>query len=226
MKISKQQLVLTILSTTTLLISNIIAAKQIQTVIGILPAAVIVFPITYILSDVFSEVYGYKWSRMTYYIAFAMNAFMALAFTIAYKLPPSPFWNLQEEFGAILGSTPRMLVASIIGYFVGDLVNDIIFKKMKERHPDSHKRFGLRAIVSSAIGNLSDSLVFLPIAFYGEMPIYALVKMMFVQANFKTAYEFLILPLTTLVVKKVSKLEQEEIKRNKSIKKQTKEEAL
>ena len=206
--ISKLQLILTVVFVVSLLISNVITAKQVLLPFDIvMTGAVIVFPITYILSDLFSEIYGYAWSRFTCYIAFAMNLFMVLVFELVITTPAPEFWNNQEAFQTVLGSTPRILFASLTAFVVGDLVNDRVFRRMKKKYPDSHKGFGLRAIVSSLCGEVIDSAIFLPIAFIGQMPMKALFMMMVVQVSIKTAYEIVILPVTKYIVKKVSAYE-------------------
>lgn len=207
-KISFVQCVLTIIFVTAMLISNVITAKQVLLPFGItMTGAVFIFPITYILSDVFSEVYGYKWSRATCYFAFSMNLFMVIVFALVIKTPAPSYWTNQEAFATVLGSTPRVMGASLLAYVVGDFVNDRIFRKMKERHADELKGFGFRAIVSSFFGELCDSLVFLPLAFLGQMPLKTLAIMTVCQVLIKTAYEVVILPITTLVTKKVRRYE-------------------
>lgn len=207
--ISFLQLILTLLFTVSLLISNIIAAKQVLLPFGIImTAAVFIFPITYILSDVFSEVYGYRWSRLTAYMAFAANLFMVIVFSLVIITPAPSFWTHQEAFQTVLGNTPRILFASLSAFMIGDLINDRVFKRMKEKYPSSHKGFGWRAIISSFAGEVVDSLIFLPIAFLGQMPINNLVVMLITQVLIKTGYEIVILPITYKVVQIVSKYEQ------------------
>jgi uncharacterized integral membrane protein (TIGR00697 family) len=207
-KASSLQVVLTVLFVSCLLTSNVIAAKQIALPFGItMTGAVMVFPITYILSDIFSEVYGYGWSRITCYLAFSMNLLMVVAFDLVIKTPAPEYWGNQEAFRAVLGSTPRVLLASLSAFVVGDLVNDKIFRKFKKRHPDSHKGFGIRAVVSSFLGEMVDSAIFLPIAFVGQMPFEALAKMLFTQVAIKTAYEVVALPLTAILVELVGRKE-------------------
>lgn len=207
-RISKLQLILTTVFVASLLISNIITAKQVLLPFNIvMTGAVFIFPITYILSDLFSEIYGYKWSRFTCYLAFAMNLFMVIVFSLVIKTPAPEFWQNQDAFQTVLGNTPRVLFASLLALLVGDFVNDRVFKKMKEKHPTDHKGFGWRAILSSLCGELVDSLIFLPIAFLGQMPISSLVVMTVMQVLIKTGYEIVILPFTKIIVKKVSKYE-------------------
>lgn len=206
--VSFMQVCLTILFVSAMLISNVITAKQVLLPFGItMTGAVFIFPITYILSDVFSEVYGYKWSRVSCYFAFSMNLFMVVVFALVIKTPAPEYWTNQEAFATVLGSTPRVMGASLLAYVIGDLVNDKLFSKMKAKHAHELKGFGWRAIVSSFFGELCDSLIFLPLAFWGTMPAEVLVEMTVCQVCIKTGYELVILPLTTLVAKKLGEYE-------------------
>lgn len=209
-KISEIQVVLTVVFTTFLLLSNIIAAKQFQLPFGITMSggAFLTFPVTYILSDLFSEVYGYRWSRLTCYLAFAMNLLMACIFAIAINLPAPAYYTGQEAFAATLGNTPRILAASLISYVLGDLVNDKVFRRMKG---DNHTQSGFctRAWLSSLAGEAIDSLVFVPVAFTGVIPTHDMLIMAVSQIAVKMLYETVILPVTNIVTKKVARYEEE-----------------
>lgn len=208
-KISLLQLILTVVFVVALLISNVITGKQLLLPFGItMTGAVFLFPITYVLSDLFSEVYGYKWSRFTCYLGFAANLFMVLIFQLAIMTPAPDYWTNQAAFEVVLGNTPRVLIASLLAMLVGDLVNDRVFRKMKQKHLNTHKGFGWRAILSSLCGEIADSLVFMPIAFLGQMPVNTLIVMSITQVSIKIAYEILILPLSRRVVHKVSDYEK------------------
>lgn len=210
--VSELQLVLTLLFVVALVVSNIITSKQVLLPFNItMTGAVFIFPITYILSDLVSEVYGYRWSRLTCYFGFAANLFAALVFSAVIQSPAPSYWQNQEAFQTVLGSTPRVLVASLLAFVIGDFVNDQIFAKMKRKYPDSIKGFGARAIFSSLMGELVDSLVFLPLAFWGLMPVQTLVIMTLSQVVIKTGYELVILPFTTIAVKLVSRYENRKV---------------
>ena len=209
-KHSSLKLLLTVIFVSCLIVSNIIAGKQIQLPFDlIMPAAVIVFPITYILSDIFSEVYGYKWSRATNYLGLTMNLFAVIVFAIAIKIPAPAFYENQEAFKTILGNTPRILIASTLGLWIGDYLNDNVFKLMKKKYQSSHKNYESRAILSSLVGQIGDSLIFIPIAFYGAMPVEAMMKMVLTQALLKVGYEIIILPISKRLMIKVSAYERE-----------------
>lgn len=208
-KVSVLQLCLTLLFVVSLVISNIITAKQVLLPFNItMTGAVFIFPITYVLSDVFSEIYGYKWSRFTCYLAFLANLFAVTIFSLVIETPSPDYWQNQAAFETVLGNTPRILAASLLAFVIGDLVNDRVFKRFKEKHPHDHKGFGFRAILSSFCGELVDSLIFLPLAFLGEMPVQALITMTICQVAIKTGYEVIVLPLTHLVVKHVGRYEK------------------
>lgn len=210
--VSELQLGLTLLFVVALVVSNIITSKQVLLPFDItMTGAVFIFPITYILSDLVSEVYGYRWSRLTCYFGFAANLFAALVFSAVIQSPAPSYWQNQEAFQTVLGSTPRVLVASLLAFVIGDFVNDQIFARMKRKYPDSIKGFGARAIFSSLMGELVDSLVFLPLAFWGLMPVRTLVIMTLSQVVIKTGYELVILPFTTIAVKLVSRYENRKV---------------
>lgn len=210
--VSELQLGLTLLFVVALVVSNIITSKQVLLPFNItMTGAVFIFPITYILSDLVSEVYGYRWSRLTCYFGFAANLFAALVFSAVIQSPAPSYWQNQEAFQTVLGSTPRVLVASLLAFVIGDFINDQIFARMKRKYPDSIKGFGARAIFSSLMGELVDSLVFLPLAFWGLMPVQTLVIMTLSQVMIKTGYELVILPFTTIAVKLVSRYENRKV---------------
>ena len=208
-QITYLQLILTIIFIVTILICNIVTVKQIQLPFGlVMTGAALLFPITYILSDVFSEIYGYKWSRRISYLGFAMNLFMVIIFTLVIVAPAPDYYVKQDALQTILGSTPRVLGASLLAYMVGDFVNDKVFKKLKEKNPDSRRGFQFRAILSSLCGLIVDCSIFLPLAFFGVIPNGTLLTMMISQVLVKITCEIVLLPLTTMVVKKVDNYEK------------------
>lgn len=206
---SFMQVALTVLFVSAFLISNVVTSRQVALPFGLsISGGIFIFPITYILSDVFSEVYGYKWSRVTCYLAFAMNLLMSLIFTLVISVPAPSYFTSQAAFETVLGNSPRVLFASLLAYVMGDLANDRVFAKMKAKHENEITGFGARAILSSLVGELSDSLIFVPIAFLGTMPVSSLLTMIVTQVLLKTSYEVIILPITTLVAKKLTVYEK------------------
>lgn len=206
--ISTLQVILTILFVASLMISNIISARLFNFFGYGMTCAVIVFPITYILSDIFSEVYGYKWSRITCYIAFAMNLFAVLIFLIVNNMP-AIIPEQAKSFETILIGTFSCTLASFIAFVIGDFANDKVFEKMKKNNK-THKGFCLRAILSSIAGEIVDSTIYLPLAFLVFNPIMTIKEVLIMiglQVSIKTIYEIIILPLTTFIMKKVSAYE-------------------
>ena len=123
---------LTVLFTVCLIVSNLIAGK-IFSIGGVvtLPAAVLLFPVTYILGDVFTEVYGFKKARNVIWTGFAMNLFAVLIYLAAVALPAPAFFEDQEAYRTVLWSTPRVLAASFTGYLVGEFSNSFVLSKLK-----------------------------------------------------------------------------------------------
>jgi uncharacterized integral membrane protein (TIGR00697 family) len=187
-----------------MLVSNIIASKIISIGTLFVPVAVIIFPFAYIFSDIFNEIYGYRATRRTAWFAFSANLLMVLLFKLAIVIPGAPFYENQKAFEDILGGTWRILIASLVAYMVGDFINDVIFKKMKERHGE--KKFSIRSIFSSMIGMGIDSFLFLVIAFFGMVPTKVLLVMIPTQWGVKITGQIIFFPLTLLIVKKIKKI--------------------
>lgn len=194
-----------LLFVTCLLISNVVASKMIQLGPWSITAGVLIFPIAYIMSDVIAEVYGFKAARQVMWLGFAMNALMVLYFQLAILLPAPAWFQGSESFKLTLGSTPRILGASLTAYVAGSFLNAAVISRMKVLSGGKH--FGVRAIVSTLVGESVDSCIFITLAFIGTMPAAAMLPMIITQVVMKTAYEAVALPLTTVIVKKVKKAE-------------------
>lgn len=211
--ISVLQVILTIVFVGGLMISNIISSRIFDFFGFSMTSAVIVFPITYVLSDLFSEIYGYKYSRVTCYMAFAANFFAVLIFWLVSVLPVHPYGvEVAQSFKTILTGSFACSMASFIAFVIGDLVNDKIFAKMKSKYTGltNHKGFAKRAILSSLAGEFFDSAIYLPLAFLVFNPIMTVkdvVIMIILQVAIKTAYEACILPVTTFLAHKLGNYE-------------------
>ena len=206
-KHSTLKVALTIFYVVAFVTSNLLAAKQFAIGNLTMTCAICVFPITYILSDLFSEVYGYKWSRITCYLAFLSNAFMVILLKLSVFTPSPSYWDGQEAYTYVYNAVPRVFIGSLLAYVLGDLVNDLIFSKLKQKHLNEIKGFGFRAIVSSLLGEVVDSAVFIPIAFYGLMPNNVLITMGITQVLLKVAYEIVILPVNCAITKRINEYE-------------------
>jgi uncharacterized integral membrane protein (TIGR00697 family) len=190
---------------TSLLISNIIAGKLILVFSVVLPAAVIIFPVTYIFGDVLTEVYGFKRSRLVIWIGFAANILMAFVFIITVALPYPEFWTGQAAYAAVLGFTPRIILASLVAYFAGEFVNSAVMSKMKLL--TNGQWLWTRTIGSTVVGEGIDTFLFISIAFGGILPVATLGFMMLAQYLWKVVYEVAATPLTYWLVRWVKEKE-------------------
>jgi len=190
---------------TCLVVSNIIAVKLINIFSLIIPAAVIIFPISYIAGDVLTEVYGYKVSRRVIWLGFVCNLIAVIAIWIGQVLPGATFWDAQESYARILGFTPRLLVASFMAYLLGEFANSFVLAKLKIA--TGGRWLWMRTILSTLVGQGLDSAMFMTVAFAGVIPSDGLLNAVITQWLFKTAYEILATPLTYAVVNHLKKTE-------------------
>ncbi len=183
---------------TCLIISNVIAVKLAMVQGLVLPAGIIVFPVSYLLADVLTEVYGYRAARRVLWLGFFCNLLAVAAIWIGGLLPAAPFWGGQAAYDQILGATPRILLASFAAYLVGEFANTMIMSKLKVAMAGRH--LWARAIASTLVGQGLDSIVFIAIAFSGMMPLPILLGAIVTQWLIKSAYEALATPLTYAMV--------------------------
>ena len=192
-----------------LITSNLFATKVFSLGWGInLPGAVIVFPISYIINDCLTEVWGYRKARLVIWTAFAANFAVVILGQLVVLLPAASFWDGGEHFDYMFKMAPRVAFASLLAFLAGSTLNALVMSKMKVA--DEGRRFGVRAIVSSIAGELLDSMIFMPLAFFGT-PVRVLAAMMLAQVSFKVLYEVAILPLTAWVVRLVKRKEGSDV---------------
>jgi queuosine precursor transporter len=183
---------------TCLITANITAVKLVSVLGFVLPAGVIVFPVSYIAGDVLTEVYGFRRARQVIWLGFLCNLLAVLAIWLGGLMPAAPFWKDQEAYESILGYTPRLLAASFLAYLVGEFANSIVLAKMKLA--TNGRWLWSRTIGSTLVGQGLDSLVFIFVAFLGTIPLAGLVAAILAQWIFKSIYEAAATPLTYLVV--------------------------
>jgi len=181
-----------------LIAANIMAVKLISIGGLVLPAAIVVFPVSYIVADILTEVYGYKQASRVIWVGFFCNLMVVAAFWIGQVLPPAPFWEGQEAYARILGYTPRLLAASFVAYLVGEFLNAYVLAKMKI--VTRGRWLWARTIGSTLAGEGIDSVVFITLAFIGTMPSQTLIGTIITQWLVKCAYEVAATPLTYVVV--------------------------
>jgi len=199
---------ITAIFVTCLLISNIIAVKVGAFGSLFLPVAVVIFPISYIFGDVLTEVYGYARARQVIWTGFACNLLAVVAIWLGGQIPAAPFWTEQAAYDAILGFTPRLLLASFLAYLVGEFLNSFVIAKLKLATGGKH--LWLRTIASTLLGQLADSAIFILVAFTGVFPTADMVTLTVTQWLFKSSYEALATPLTYLVVNYLKRAENED----------------
>jgi uncharacterized integral membrane protein (TIGR00697 family) len=191
-------LILAALFVTCLLTANVTAVKLIAVGGLVLPAAVVVFPISYIVGDVLTEVYGYAAARRVIWLGFGANVLMVAAIWVAVELPPASIWRGQAAFQEVLGQTPRILAASFLAYLVGEFANSAVLARMKVA--TRGRWLWMRTIGSTIVGQGLDSAVFVTLAFAGLVPVVALAGIVLGQWMAKVVYEAAATPVTYGVV--------------------------
>ncbi len=192
-----------------LIASNVLETKQIAIGSLSLTGGLIVFPVSYIINDVVCEVWGYGKARLLIWTGFAMNFFFVAVGVVCDALPAAPYWSHDAGFHAIFGLAPRIAAASFVAFIVGSFANAYVMSVMKIR--DGGKRFSVRAILSSVVGESCDSIIFFPLAFGGVVPASELPWLMLWQIFLKTVYEIIVLPVTIRVVRVTKKHEGEDV---------------
>lgn len=221
MNFSGKLVIITALAVTVLLVSNVIATKPLSLfdlpfeVLGstgvIVSVSVICFPLSYIISDVLTEVYGFRVARGVIWLGFACNLLMVILIWLGGAIPGAVFWDNQDAYAAILGTTGWLLLGSFAAYIVGEFSNATVMVVLKNA---TEGRFlWVRTISSTVVGQGVDSVIFYGIAFgaSGLWPTMDVFRGMLFAWLVKTAYEIIATPLTYLVVGWLKRTEQMDI---------------
>lgn len=198
MTVSHRFVVVVAVFVTCLITANFIIVKQISIGNLVLPAAIIIFPLSYIIGDILTEVYGYQQARRVIWLGFLCNLIAVVAIWVGKVLPSAPVFEAQSAYERILGSTPRFLLASFVAYLAGEFANSFVLAKMKIR--TRGRWLWMRTIGSTLVGQGIDTLIVLTIAFAGVLPFSVLGTMILSHWLLKTAYETVATPLTYGVV--------------------------
>lgn len=192
-----------------LIISNIVSTKI--TMVGpfTFDGGTLLFPIVYIFGDVVTEVYGFKGSRRIIWTGFCSLALMSFVIWLIGVIPAASGWTLQKEYQDILMLAPRIAIASMIAYWLGEFSNSYILSKMKTWTQGRY--LWTRTIGSTVVGELIDSMVFCLIAFTGVLPTQLLITVIVSNYIFKVAYEIIATPVTYAVVRFYKKVENEDV---------------
>lgn len=211
--VSIPYMLLGILFNVCLVAANLLETKLIQIAGITATAGLIVFPISYIINDCISEVWGFKKARLIIWSGFISN-FLVIAFgNLAINLPSAPFWEGEEAFNFVFGLAPRIAFASLLAFLIGSFLNAFVMSKLKLYHKG--KYFSIRAVLSTLVGETADSIIFFPIAFAGLIPANELLTMILIQASLKSLYEIIILPITVRFVNYVKKIDGSDVYDNK-----------
>jgi len=176
MNVSYRFVVVVAIFVTCLITANIIAVKVISLGPIILPAAIVIFPLSYIFGDILTEVYGYHQARRVIWLGFFCNLIFVIFAWVGQILPPAPFWERQEAYESILGYAPRLLAASFCGYLAGEFANSFILAKMKIL--TKGRWLWTRTIGSTIVGQGLDTLIFITLAFIGT-PSFVIIMVLY-----------------------------------------------
>ncbi len=204
MNISHRLVIITAIFITCLITANVIAVKVISLGSVVLPAAIFIFPLSYIFGDVLTEVYGYRQARKVIWLGFICNLIFVIFAWVGQILPPAPFWEKQEAYESILGYTPRLLAASFSGYLVGEFTNSFVLAQMKML--TRGRWLWSRTIGSTILGQGLDTSIFITLAFIGTpsfLPIMILYHWLA-----KTVIEAVATPFTYATVNFLKKKEE------------------
>jgi len=194
---------------TVLLCANVIGAAKVAQVWGFtFGAGVLFFPISYVFGDVLTEVYGYARARKVVWAGFASLAFASFMSWAILAFPPAPEWGHQAAYQTVFGSTPRIVLASLVAYFSGEFCNSYVLAKMKLW--TGGRLLFTRTIGSTIVGEAVDSLIFYPLAFYGTWPNSLLLTVLVSNYLLKVGWETLITPFTYRIVNFLKRAENED----------------
>ena len=192
-----------------LITANVLETKQISLGPANMTAGLIVFPVSYIINDVVCEVWGYGRTRMLIWLGFAMNFFFVTMGAIADWIPGASYWNGDEGFHQIFGLAPRIAGASFLAFICGSFINAYIMSRMKLS--SNGKNFSARAVLSTIGGELTDSIIFFPLALGGVIPWEEMPSLVITQVTLKTVYEIIVLPVTIRIVKFTKEHDHEDV---------------
>jgi uncharacterized integral membrane protein (TIGR00697 family) len=194
---------------TLLLCSNLIGTTKIWALWGVpLGGTLLFFPITYLFGDILTEVYGYRRSRKVVWAGFGAMIFASFVTWVILNLPAAPGWDHHAELNYVFGQTPRLVAASLVAYFIGELTNSYILAKMKIA--TQGKWLWTRIVGSTIIGEGIDSIIFYPLAFYGLWPTELLMQVLTANYIIKVLWEIVMTPLTYKIVAFLKRVENED----------------
>lgn len=181
-----------------LLVSNLVAQKICLIGPFAISGAILLFPITYIFGDIFTEVYGFAASRRAIWLGFFGTALLYLIAAAVIRLPAAPGWHNQQAFTAVFGFIPRILAASLISYWFGEFANSYTMARMKLL--TNGRKLWTRTIGSTVVGQAVDTVLVITLTFVGTAPMSTLLNLIGTSYLLKVGYEVIATPLTYLVI--------------------------
>jgi uncharacterized integral membrane protein (TIGR00697 family) len=188
-----------------LLISNLVAPKLVSWGPFVFSGAQLLFPITYIFGDIFTEVYGYAGSRRAIWNGFLASILLTTISAVVIALPSAPEWKYQEAYQIVLGSMPRIVIASLLAYWCGEFANSFVMARMKVL--SNGKYLWMRTIGSTVVGQAVDTVIVVSIIFAGSVPLSTMLNLMVSGYGGKVIYEALATPLTYAAVNWLKRVE-------------------
>lgn len=192
-----------------LITANVLETKLISFGPANFTGGLLVFPVSYIINDVVCEVWGFRRARLLIWMGFAMNFFFVTMAAIADFIPGADYWDRSEAFHSIFGLAPRIAAASFLAFLAGSFINAYVMSKMKMS--SKGKNFSARAVLSTVFGELTDSIIFFPLAFSFVMPWEEMPSLVITQVVLKTLYEIIALPITHRVVAFTKRHDNEDV---------------
>lgn len=182
-----------------LVLSNVVGAAKVATLGGLtFGAGILFFPLSYVIGDVLTEIYGYARARRVIWAGFAATFFAVVMCWVIVAMPPAPGWEGQEVYEAAFGQVWRIVGASMIAFWAGEFVNSYVLARLKLRTQGRH--LWLRTIGSTVFGQGIDSLIFYPLAFLGVWTTEQVVMVMVTNWGLKVLWEVVLTPVTYAVV--------------------------
>ena len=192
-----------------LITANVLETKLISFGPANFTGGLLIFPVSYIINDVVCEVWGFRRARLLIWMGFAMNFFFVTMAAIADFIPGADYWDRSEAFHNIFGLAPRIAAASFVAFLAGSFINAYVMSKMKMS--SKGKNFSARAVLSTVFGELTDSIIFFPLAFSFVMPWEEMPSLVITQVVLKTLYEIIALPITHRVVAFTKRHDNEDV---------------
>ena len=189
-----------------LLVSNLVAQKVCLIGPFAVSGAVLLFPITYIFGDVFTEVYGFAASRRAIWLCFFGTALLYAIASITIALPPAPGWHNQQAFATVFGFIPRILAASLVAFWAGEFANSYTMARLKLF--TEGRKLWTRTIGSTVVGQAVDTVLVITLTFGGIYPVRTLINIIATGYVLKVGYEVLATPLTYFVIHRLKAAEQ------------------